>query len=279
MTHERSCGDNDPEPSSDVPRGDAAFGRKSWNPAQHTQLALWEAHNPLFRAANPALHLRILLHRAGDDEVNPGPVCSGCTGTIRVGSHPIICTQCQRLLYGYCNGLTRDQRRSPQVYVGGACGSTNGTTIQHSQITRSQPNYTFFCKTNIVVSNHPCSRLPQQISIPLQRRSTDHPNTEPTTPAEPPRATTVRNCPECKLCLAQVRSPLVCVSCRQQFHVKCARETQLALQRLRAADSWTCHLCASVQRAINQPTAVDRKTDCQSITNIASLFYYGTVIA
>ena len=62
-------------------------------------------------AAHPALHLRLLLLRAGDVEVNPGPVCSGCTGTIRVGSHPIICTQCQRLFHGYCNGLTRDQQK------------------------------------------------------------------------------------------------------------------------------------------------------------------------
>ena len=54
---------------------------------------------------------------------------------------------------------------------------------------------------------------------------------------------------------------IVCVACQQQFHVKCARETQLALQRLRAADAWTCHLCASVQRANNQPAAVHRKTD------------------
>ena len=178
-----------------------------------------------------------------------------------LGSHPIICTKCQRLFNGYCNGQTRDQQKSLQGYVCGACGCTNGSTIQPSQITRSQPNTTFFCQTNIAVSNHPCSCLPQQISIPLQRRSTDHPNTEPTTPAEPPRATTVRKCPECKRCLAQVRSPLVCVACRQQFHVKCARQTQLALQRLRAADAWTCHLCASVQRVTNQPAVVDRKTD------------------
>ena len=50
-------------------------------------------------AAHPALHLRLLLLRAGDVEVKPEPVCSGCTGTIRVGSHPIICTQCQRLFH------------------------------------------------------------------------------------------------------------------------------------------------------------------------------------
>ena len=151
--------------------------------------------------------------------------------------------------------------KSPQGYACGAFGSTNGYTIQPSQITRSQPNNTFFCQTNIAVSNHPCSRLPQQISIPLQRRSTDQPNTKSTAPTEPPRATTVRKWPECKRCLAQVRSPLVCVACRQQFHVKCAREAQLALQRLRAADAWTCHHCASVQRATNQPAAVDRITD------------------
>ena len=121
--------------------------------------------------------------------------------------------------------------------------------------------YTFFCLTNIAVSNHPCARLPLQTSIPLQRRSTVHSNTESTTPDEPPPATTVRKCPECKRCLAHVRSPLVCMACRQQIHVKCTRKTQLALQRLRAADAWTCHLCAFVQRATNQPAAVDRKTD------------------
>ena len=220
-----------------------------------------QPHFSMTGAAHPALHLRLLLLRAGDVEVNPESVCSGCTGTIRVGSHPIICTQCQHLYHGHCNGLTRDQQKRPQGYVCGACGRTSGSTIQPSQITRSQPNNTFFCQTNIAVSNHPCSRLLQQILIPLQRRSTDHTNTEPATPAEPPRATTVRKCPECKRCLAQVRSPLVCVTCRQQFHVKCAWETQLDLQRMRTADAWTCHLCASVQRATNQPAAVDRKTD------------------
>ena len=193
--------------------------------------------------------------------MNQGPACSVCTSTIRVGSHTIIYTQLQRLFRWYCSGLTRDQQKRPQGYVCGACGSTNGNTIQPSQITRSQPNDTFICQTKIAESNHPCSRLPQEITKPLQRRSNDHQKTEATTPTEPPRATTVRKCPECKRCLAQVRSPLVCVACRQQFHVKCARETQLALQRLRAADAWTYHLCASVQRATNQPAAVDRITD------------------
>ena len=93
------------------------------------------------RSCPPALLLRLLLLRAGDVEVNPGPVCSGCTGTIRVGSHPIICTKCQRLFHGYCNDLIRDQQKSPQGFV---CGSTNGSTIQPSQLTRSQPNDTFF---------------------------------------------------------------------------------------------------------------------------------------
>ena len=83
-------------------------------------------------ASHPVQNLRLLLLRAGDVEVNPGPVC---TATFRVGSHPIISTQCQSLFHGYCNGLTRDQHKSPQGYVCGACGSTNGSTIQPSQIT------------------------------------------------------------------------------------------------------------------------------------------------
>ena len=115
-------------------------------------------------AAHPAQHLRLLLLRVGDVEVKPGPVCSGCTVTIRVGSRPIICTQCQRIFHGYRNSLTRDQQKSHQRYV---CDSTNGSTIQPSQNTRSQPNNTFLCQTNIAVSNHPCYRLTQQISIPL----------------------------------------------------------------------------------------------------------------
>ena len=108
FSNEHSRGDIDPEPSRGVPRGHAAFERISSNPAQRTLLALWEAHYPLPHffstgAAHPILHLRLILLRAGDVEVKPGPVCSGCTGTIRVGSHPIICTQCQRLFHGYCN--------------------------------------------------------------------------------------------------------------------------------------------------------------------------------
>ena len=148
---------------------------------------------------------------------------------------------------------SRSTKESPGLRFCGACGSTNGSTIQPSQITRSQQDNTFFCQTNIAVSNHPCSCLPQHILIPLQRRSTDHPITKPTTPAEPPRATTVRKCPECKRCLDQVRSPLVCVACRQQFHVKCARETQLALQSLRGADAWTCHICAEGHQPTGRP--------------------------
>ena len=140
----------------------------------HPACAMGDAQPPFLTigAAHHALHLRLLLLRAGGVEVNPGPICSGCTGTTGVGSHPIICTQCQHLFHGYCNGLTQDQQKSPHGYVCGACGSMNGSTIQPSQIPRSQPIDTFFCQTNIAVSNHPCSRLPQQILIPLQRRST-----------------------------------------------------------------------------------------------------------
>ena len=134
-------------------------------------------------AAQPALHLRLLFLRAGDVEVNPGPVCSGCTGTIRVGSHPIICTKCQRLFHEYCNGLTRDRQKSPQGYVCGACGSTNGSTIQPSQITRSQPNNTFFCFARggglltYIKKGIPYSEVPAAQQGPLEKLHVTIPTT------------------------------------------------------------------------------------------------------
>ena len=179
-----TCIDTYCQPTRSAPRfrPEQRSGTFTWCPARrcslqmqilesgpsHPACAMGGAQPPFSttEAAHPTLHLRLLLLRMGDIKVNPGPVCSGCTGTFRVGSHPIICTQCQRLFHRYCNGLTRDQQKSPQGYVCGACGSTNGSTIQPSQKTRSQPNNTFFCQTNITASNHPCSRLPQQIFMP-----------------------------------------------------------------------------------------------------------------
>ena len=51
-------GDNDPEPSRGVPRGDAAFGRKSGS--KHPACAMGGAQPPVSTtgATNPALHLR-----------------------------------------------------------------------------------------------------------------------------------------------------------------------------------------------------------------------------
>ena len=64
--------------------------------------------------------------------------------------------------------------------------------------------------------------------MPLQRRSTDHSNMLNLRVHDGEKVPRVQEMP---------LSPLACVAYRQQFHVKCARETQLALQRLRAADT------------------------------------------
>ena len=62
--------------------------------------------------AHPALYLRSFLLRAGDVEVNPGPVCRGCTKTIRRDITPIICSSCSQPYHRTCSGLTRDKKRT-----------------------------------------------------------------------------------------------------------------------------------------------------------------------
>ena len=170
-----ACGDNGPEPSRGVPRGDAAVGRKSSNPAQHTQLALCEAHNPPFRRPEltipPCISGYFSLGR-GASRWTTGPSDPGAPEPSTLDHIQSSAPNASVSSMGTATAWHEINKRVPWATFCGACGSTIGSTIEPSQITRSQPINIFFCQTNIAVSNHPCSRLPQQISIPLQRRST-----------------------------------------------------------------------------------------------------------
>ena len=80
------------------------------------------SHQPFFisRRCTPALHLRSLLLRAGDVEVNPGPVCRGCTETIRRDITPITCSSCSQSYHKTCSGLTRN-KKSTQGFICRPC--------------------------------------------------------------------------------------------------------------------------------------------------------------
>ena len=52
---------------------------------------------PTTQGVYPILRLRSLLSRVGDVEVNPAPVCRGCTETIRRDITPITCSSCSQL--------------------------------------------------------------------------------------------------------------------------------------------------------------------------------------
>ena len=150
------------------------------------------------------------------------------------------------------------------------------TTTHIHQLWLTRPPST---RSSSASEDHPQAPVVTQQQQQQQRRSTDQPNTKSTAPTEHPRATTVRKCPECKRCLAQVRSPLVCVACRQQFHVKCVRKPNWlcwdwGLQMHGLAIS--VHLCRGPSTNRPRLTAL---LICQSKTNIASLFCNGTVIA
>ena len=50
-------------------------------------------------------------------------------------------------------------------------------------------------------------------------------------------------CPECQGRLTHARRPLVCHLCCRGFHLKCAKETRSALEKLRDSNTWTCVTC------------------------------------
>ena len=97
------------------------------------QAVLWKAQttNPLHshlpfsiaEGAHPALYLRSLLLRAGDVEVNPGPVYRGCTKTIRRDITPITCSSCSQPYHRTCSGLTRKKRELKASSAGPALDS------------------------------------------------------------------------------------------------------------------------------------------------------------
>ncbi len=62
-------------------------------------------------------------------------------------------------------------------------------------------------------------------------------------------------CPECRRKMPRSPHPLVCSSCNQRFHLKCAKETRDALKRLRTTNTWVCHLCTSAILPASTPTA------------------------
>ena len=89
--------------------------------------------------AHPALHLRSLLLRAGDVEVNPGSVCRRCTKTIRRDITPITCSSCSQPYHRTCSGLTRNKKRT-QGFICRPCAglATSTTTITQVMGTNKQ---------------------------------------------------------------------------------------------------------------------------------------------
>ena len=83
--------------------------------------------------AHPALHLRSLLLRAGDVEVNPGPVCRVCTKTIRRDITPITCSSCNQPYHRTYSGLTRN-KKSTQGFICKPCAGLATSTPTITQV-------------------------------------------------------------------------------------------------------------------------------------------------
>ena len=87
--------------------------------------------------AHPVLYLRSLLLRAGDVEVNPGPVYRGGTKTIRREITPITYSSCSQPYHRTCSGLTRNKKRT-QGFICRPCAGLATPTITQAMGTNKQ---------------------------------------------------------------------------------------------------------------------------------------------
>ena len=137
------------------------------------QAVLWKAqttnplhsHLPFFnsRRCTPRPAPPSLLLRAGDVEVNPGPVCRECTKTIRRDITPITCSSCSQPYHRTCSDLTRKKK-----YRGFICRpctelaaapATMTTLTQVMKTTRRCCVCSTKMKTNIVIRCHNCGSI------------------------------------------------------------------------------------------------------------------------
>ena len=233
----------------------------------------WRVLSPFLISGvvNPARHLRSLLLRAGDIESNPGPTCPGCQRTIRVDFQPVICLSCQRGYHRSCSGLSRNHRRE----LGFTCGECAGrpSTPQPPVTTSSESRRScVVCRTTIrtnvrpvlcctctAVAHRICSGIPRQSTPVDWKCQTCEPNSVQQPIHIPSTQRSNVKCPECDQRLTNSRRPLVCHLCHRGFHLKCAKETRSALERLRDADTWACESCN--RQSVQPSTASTRKNE------------------
>ena len=230
--------------------------------------------------AHPALYLRSLLLRAGDVEVNPGPVGRGCTRTIRREITTITCSSCSQPYHGTCSGLTRNKKRT-QGFICRPCAGLATPTITQAMGTNKQ---CCGCNTkmrlnSIAIRCHSCGGLSHRKCANVSRyaphvnwcchvcnhnnltsnknnnknknnnnnnnnniNNNNNNNNNHTFNKKKPKNTM---CPACRGRLANYRAPLECSECKRGFHLKCAPQTRPALEHLRSTHSWTCQTCIS----------------------------------
>ena len=212
--------------------------------------------------AHPALHLRSLLLRAGDVEVNPGPVCRGCTKTIRRVITPITCSSCSQPYHRTCSGFTRNKKRT-QGFICRPCAGLATATPTITQVMGTNKQCCV-CNTkmrlnSIAIRCHSCggishrkcvnvSRYAPHVdwcchvcnhNIPTSNYITTHTKLNPTNSV----------CPACRGRLANYRAPLECSECKRGFHLKCDPQTRPALKHLQSTHSGICQICFSAHNS------------------------------
>ena len=213
--------------------------------------------------AHPALHLRSLLLKAGDVEVNPGPVCRKCTKTIRRDITPISCSSCSQPYHRTYSGLTRN-KKSTQGFICRPCAGLATATPSITQVMETNKRRCV-CNTkmrlnSIAIRCHSCGGIfnrkranvsPYAPQVDWCCRVCNHEiltsnytnyTTNNTNTNNNPKNSV---CPACCGRLANYKAPFESSECKRGSHLKCAPKTRPALEHLQSTHSWTCQTCLS----------------------------------
>ena len=139
-TNPEICGDNDPEPSRGVLRGEAYFGRKSSNPAQHTQLAQLEAHNPPFlrpELPTPTYISSYFSLGRGTSRWTPGHSVPGAPAPSAINPIQSTAPNANVCSMGTATAWLEINKRVPRATFAALAEAGMAPPSNHSQITRS----------------------------------------------------------------------------------------------------------------------------------------------
>ena len=162
------------------------------------------------RVGDPVHHLSIILLRAGDVELNPGPTCAGCQRALARGLNPLVCLECGDRYHLKCSGLTKHMGVKKRGEDSWKCRRCEGSVEQEERV-----------QVRLAEDGEEEKREEKEVEKPGEEK-----------------------CGRCKRRLREAKVIPRCRECRRRFHVTCAEVTRAELEGEVSEGRWRCGGCS-----------------------------------